>query len=173
MSTVGNGTTGASGTGPASGYNLELSHLLVVFFLFLYRLSVNTSNPYDAIMLLIFTHSMICFMIFGIKICHKMPKSLTIQKLDCCDRLSVTSFAAALKPNAFDGSNYKRWRDRMILWLIAMNIIHVVNGKPEQFTPEEEQVFMAVDNLFRGVVISVLIENLVDFYLTATSGKEL
>jgi hypothetical protein len=54
-----------------------------------------------------------------------------------------------------------------------MNIIHVVNGKPEQFTPEEEQVFMAADNLFSGVVINVLAENLVDFYLTATSGKEL
>jgi hypothetical protein len=76
MSIIGNGTTGASGTGPASGYNLELSHLLVVF---LYRLSVNTSNPYDTIMLLISTHSMICFMIFGIKICHKMPKSLTFR----------------------------------------------------------------------------------------------
>jgi hypothetical protein len=61
----------------------------------------------------------------------------------------------------------------MILWLTAMNIIHVANGKPEQFTPEEEQAFMAADNLFRGVVISVLAENLVDFYLTATSGKEL
>jgi hypothetical protein len=107
MSTIGNSTTGASGTGPASGYNLELSHLLVVFFLFLYRLSTNISKPYATIMLLIFTHSMICFMIFGIKICCKMPKTLTIQKLDCCDRLSITSFAAALKPNAFDGSNYK------------------------------------------------------------------
>jgi hypothetical protein len=124
-------------------------------------------------MLLIFTYSMVYFMIFGIKICRKMPKTLTIQKLDCCDRLSVTSFAAALKPNAFDGSNYKRWRDRMILCLTAMNIIHVANGKPEQFTPEEEQAFMAVDNLFRGVMISVLTENLVDFYRTATSGKEL
>ena len=31
---------------------------------------------------------------------------------------------------------------------------------------------MAADNLFRGTVISVLAENLVDFYLT-TSGKEL
>jgi hypothetical protein len=61
----------------------------------------------------------------------------------------------------------------MILWLTAMNIIHVVNGKPEQFTPEEEQAFMAANNLFRGVVISVLAENLVDFYLTVTSGKEL
>jgi hypothetical protein len=77
MLTVGNDTTGAFGTGPASGYNLVLSYLLVVFFLFLYRLSANTSNPYAAIMLLIFTHSMICFMIFKIKICHKIPKTLT------------------------------------------------------------------------------------------------
>jgi hypothetical protein len=70
-----------------------------------------------------------------------MPKTLTIQKHDCCDRLSVTSFVAVLKPNAFDGSNYKRWCDWMILWLTAMYIIHVANGKPEQFTPEEEQSF--------------------------------
>jgi hypothetical protein len=54
-----------------------------------------------------------------------------------------------------------------------MNIIHVTKGKPEQFTPEEEQVFAAADNLFRGAVIIVLAENLVDFYLTKASGKEL
>jgi hypothetical protein len=77
MSTVGNGTTGASGTGPASRYNLVLSYLFIMFFLFLYRLSANTSNPYTSIILLIFTHSMICFMIFEIKICYKMPKNLT------------------------------------------------------------------------------------------------
>jgi hypothetical protein len=73
MSTVGNGTIGASDTGPASGYNLKLSHLLIMFFLFLYRLSVNTSNPYDVIMLLIFTHSVI----FEIKIYRKISKTLT------------------------------------------------------------------------------------------------
>jgi protein associated with RNAse G/E len=33
--------------------------------------------------------------------------------------------------NNVDGSNYKRWRDTMILWLTAMNIIHVVKGNPE------------------------------------------
>jgi hypothetical protein len=60
-----------------------------------------------------------------------MPKILIIQKLGCCDRLSVTSFAVALKPNAFDRSNYKRRRDRMILLLTAMNIINVVKGMPE------------------------------------------
>jgi Na+/melibiose symporter-like transporter len=77
MSTVRNSTTGASGTGPASGYNVVIYHLFIMFFLFLYRLNVNTSNPYTVIILLIFTHSMICFMIFGIKICRKMPKNLT------------------------------------------------------------------------------------------------
>jgi hypothetical protein len=61
----------------------------------------------------------------------------------------------------------------MILCLTAMNIIHVAKGKPEQFAPEEEQAFMAADNLSRGAVISVLTENLVDFYLTTTSDKEL
>jgi hypothetical protein len=32
VSTVGYSTTGASGTGPTSGYNLMLSHLFIVFF---------------------------------------------------------------------------------------------------------------------------------------------
>jgi hypothetical protein len=77
VSTVGNNTTGAFGTGSAFGYNLVLSHLFIVFFLFLYRLSVNTNNPYAAIILLIFTHSMIYFIIFEIKICRKIPKTLT------------------------------------------------------------------------------------------------
>jgi hypothetical protein len=61
----------------------------------------------------------------------------------------------------------------MILWLTAMNIIHVMKEKPEQFALEEEQAFMVADNLFRGILISVLVENIVDFYLTVTSGKEL
>jgi hypothetical protein len=99
---------------------------------------VNTNNLYDAIILLILNNSMIFLLDFEIKIYCKMPKPLTIQKLDCCDRLSVTSFVATFKLNAFDRSNYKRWCDRMILWLTAMNIIHVVKGKAEQFTPDKE-----------------------------------
>jgi hypothetical protein len=47
MSTVGNDT------GPASGYNLTLSHLFIVFVLFLYRLNTNTNNIYATIILLI------------------------------------------------------------------------------------------------------------------------
>jgi hypothetical protein len=131
VSTVGNDTVGASGTSPSSGYNLTLSRLFIVFVLFLYRLSTNTNNLYAATILLILNNIMIYLMAFGIKIYRKMPKILTIQKLDRCDRLWVTSFATALKPNAFDVSNYKWWCDRMILWLTAMNIIHVAKGKLE------------------------------------------
>jgi hypothetical protein len=92
MSTIGNGTAGASGTGPALGYNLTLSRLFIVFVLFLYGLNVNTNNIYDAIILLmlnntnniyvaiillILNNNMIYLMDFGIKIYRKMPKILT------------------------------------------------------------------------------------------------
>jgi hypothetical protein len=77
MLTIRNGTAGASGTGPASGYNLKLSHLFVVFVLFLYRLSVNTNNLYAIILLLILNNSMILLLDFEIKIYRIMPKHLT------------------------------------------------------------------------------------------------
>jgi hypothetical protein len=65
MSTVGNNTAGASSTGSASGYNLELSCLFVVFFLFLHGLSANsTNNPYKAIILLN-NNIMICLVTFN------------------------------------------------------------------------------------------------------------
>jgi hypothetical protein len=51
------------------------SLIYVMLFLFLYRLSVNTINPYTTIMMIIFTRIRICFMIFKIKIYRKMPKS--------------------------------------------------------------------------------------------------
>ena len=44
-------------------------------------------------------------------------------------------------------------------------------GKPEQFTPEEEQKFLAPDNLFRDVVISVLYSKYEKNYISCTSGK--
>jgi hypothetical protein len=46
-----------------------------------------------------------------------------------------------------------------------MNLMHVIKGKPKQFTPEEGSAFNASDNLFRGCIISILAENLVDIYI--------
>jgi hypothetical protein len=61
----------------------------------------------------------------------------------------------------------------MVLWLTAMNCYHIAQGKPEQFTPEEEQKFMIADNLFRGVVISALHSKYEDSYIPYTIGKDL
>jgi hypothetical protein len=61
----------------------------------------------------------------------------------------------------------------MIPWLTAMNCYHVAQGKPEQFTPEEEIMFDVAVNLFKGAVIGALSNKYVDSYLTCTSAKEL
>jgi hypothetical protein len=36
----------------------------------------------------------------------------------------------------------------MILWLTAMKCYHAAQGKPEQFTPDEERMINVADNLF-------------------------
>jgi hypothetical protein len=54
-----------------------------------------------------------------------------------------------------------------------MNCHHATQGKPEQFTPEEERMFDVAIYLFRGTVIDALANNYVDSYLTCTSAKEL
>ena len=61
----------------------------------------------------------------------------------------------------------------MILWLTAMSCYHAAEGKPEQFTPKEEQKFLAADNLFRGAVISALDKKFVDNYIICTTAKKL
>jgi len=77
----------------------------------------------------------------------------------------VTSFDVASKPNVFDYMNYKWWRANMVLWLTTMNIFYIAKGKAKQFTPEQEQVFKVVKNLFQDVIINVLGENIVDVYM--------
>jgi hypothetical protein len=60
------------------------------------------------------------------------------------------------------------------LWLIAINIWFITEGLSTRLhTREEERAYQAVDNMFRGAVISVLRENLVDAYMHIPSGKEL
>jgi hypothetical protein len=83
----------------------------------------------------------------------------------------ATSFANAIKPNPFDGSNFKRWCELATLWLTAMNVMYVTTGKaPEGLS---EQKFNVDDNLFWGVIISVLVDNLVDTYLQRKTGKDI
>ena len=167
---AGNGATGASGTGPALGYTLILFWFNILFMLIIEN-NMNTSTYFVHTLSLIYAMKLL--VIFGIKIYRKLPSYLTIQKPDYVNRLSVSSFAATIKPPPFDGSNYKRWQERLILWLTLSRVIHVKEGKPEQFSPEEGSAFDEADILFRGLIISVLGDNLVDSYIRLPTGKAL
>ena len=101
-----------------------------------------------------------------------MLKFLTFQKPNV-RQFCISGFVAALKSNNFDGKNFIIWRAKMVLWLIAMNCYHTAHGKPEQFTSEEEQKFLAADNLFRDAVISALHSKYEKNYISCTSCKEL
>jgi hypothetical protein len=48
-------------------------------------------------------------------------------------------------------------------WLTTMNVMYVTTGIAPEGVSEEK--FNAHDNLFRGAIISVLVDNLVDTYL--------
>ena len=142
---AGDGATSASSTGPVLGYSLKLKR----FILFIFVLILNTCTYFDSltiVMEILFNY----IFNFGIKMCPKLPIILTIQKPDCVNRLSVASFASSIKPPPFTGSNYKRWRERAILWFTVMRMMHVTEGKPSQYTLEEERAFETSDNLFRG-----------------------
>ena len=101
---------------------------------------------------------------YGIKIYQKIAYLLTIRKPYFVDRMMpVSSFANSIKPKSFDGSNYKRWRELVTLWLTTMNVMYVISGTPPEGVSKE--AFEAADSFFRGAVNSVLAENLIDTYL--------
>jgi hypothetical protein len=54
-----------------------------------------------------------------------------------------------------------------------MNCYHAAQGKPKQFTQEEESSFETADDLFRGAVISALDAKYIDSYITHATSKEL
>jgi hypothetical protein len=117
-----NGTTNALSIGPSVGYT--------IFFIFVYVSLLFTAYAISYTHMHIHVITYIA-LFFWIKLKLKMPKFLTIQKSDI-RHFSVSGFAAALKPSEpFDGTFYKRWCSKMILWLTAINCYHVTQGKLE------------------------------------------
>jgi hypothetical protein len=101
-----------------------------------------------------------------------MPIFLTIQKPNV-RYFSIRGFAAALKPDTFDGKNFLIWKAKMELWLTAMSCYHATEGKPANLPPEDEAKFKADDNLFRGAVISALDTKFQKSYIILPTGKDL
>ena len=62
-----------------------------------------------------------------IKLIEKLPIYSAIQKPKLCRNFLASGFAAALKPNKFTGTYFKRWQTRTTLWLTAMNVFWVAS----------------------------------------------
>ena len=56
-----------------------------------------------------------------IKLVEKLPIYSAIQKPIMRRNFSASGFAAALKPDKFTGTYFKRWQTKTTLWLTAMN----------------------------------------------------
>ncbi|XP_066168792.1 uncharacterized protein [Oryza sativa Japonica Group] len=181
-------TTSNSSKWPFSGYNVSLLPFVLRFLQLSVAILLRSLVYVDAYsilsMLMLYTSNNVTrstqitniifiVLIFWIKICRIMTKFSTIQKLD--RSFSILGLAASLKPHPFDGSNYKRWKARALLWLTAMQCFFVSRGKTSEppLSPEEEAKFEAADCLFRGALISVLPDSIVDVYMHMPLGKDM
>ena len=79
---AGNGATGASGTGPALGYTLNLFWFNILFML-ISENNMNTSTFFVHILSLFYAMKLL--VIFGIKIYQKLSSFLTVQSSSLVD----------------------------------------------------------------------------------------
>jgi hypothetical protein len=97
-----------------------------------------------------------------IKIKLKVLLFSTIQKPYCSHFSFISGFVDALKTSPFTGEDFKRWQMWVTLWLIAINVFWVSEGKPEGgLIPEKEKAYSEVNTIFCGAVVGVHTETFV------------
>ena len=106
MSTSANGASDARGIGPSVGYSL----ISVITIFCIFTVSICMSSMHVVVFIRnihmhIYAVTNLLMLYFWIKLIMKMPKFLTIQKSNV-RQFSISGFAAALKPNNFDGKNF-------------------------------------------------------------------
>jgi hypothetical protein len=120
-------------------------------------------------------YALVMFIIYSwIKIKLKVLIYPTIQK-PCSRHFSfMAGFVDALRPTTFTGSNFKRWHMRVTLWLTAINVFYVSEGKPEgELSPKKKKEDSEANTIFCGVVVGVLVETLQDTYIRYKTAKEM
>ena len=79
-----------------------------------------------------------------------------------------------LKPNVFEGTHYRRWWQRCILWLTATHCYFIAEPRVVgPHPPEEERAFQHADTMFKAAILSVLGDSIVDAYVPLQTGKEM
>ncbi len=86
----------------------------------------------------------------------------------------MVDFADALRLDKFTGVHFKRWQVKATLWLTALKVFTVSNGKPEgAMSDEDQRKFEEANTLFVGCILGVLADRLCDVYMHIKDGKEL
>ena len=70
-----------------------------------------------------------------IKLVKKLPIFSAIQKPIVCRNFSASGFAAALKPDEFTSTYFKRWQTKTTLWFTAMNVFWVTGVSTGTIAP--------------------------------------
>ena len=116
---------------------------------------------------------MIYFLFIRIKSRSNLLLFSIIQKPDN-RQFTPSGFAALLKPPAFKGAQYKRWRTRAVYRFQTMGCYDATKGKPEgDLNPAQLEAFEKIDTLFKGALLSVLDDFIVDSYMLFDNGKDM
>ncbi|GKF91224.1 hypothetical protein Tco_0274925 [Tanacetum coccineum] len=79
-----------------------------------------------------------------------------------------------IKLDRMDGMNFTRWNEKMKFLLTAFKVYYVLEGLPVDVMTEEEQRKREQDEtLYRGYILSTLIDRLYDLYTPMTSAGEI
>jgi hypothetical protein len=72
-------------------------------------------------------------------------------------QFTPAGFVASMKPLAFEGTHFKKWHVRAVLWFQTMKSYDANKGKPERdlFAAQEES-FQKVDTLFKAALLAFL-----------------
>ena len=105
-----------------------------------------------------------------IKLVEKLPIYLAIQKPIMCRNFSASGFAAALKPDKFTGTYFKRWQTKTTLWLTAMNVFWVTGVSTGTIAPEQEKAFREATTVFLGAVLSMIGDKLGNHCVSRSSS---
>jgi hypothetical protein len=140
----------------------------------MFTIVINLSRTCGTTVTLI-CNALVMFMIYPwIKIKLKVLIFSIIQKPYYRHFSFMAGFVDALRHTPFTGANFKRWQIRATLWLTAMNVFYVSDGKPEEeLTHEKEKQYSKANIIFCVAVVEVLVETLQDTYLYYKTAKEM
>jgi hypothetical protein len=107
-------------------------------------------------------YALVMFIIYSqIKIKLKVLIFSTFEKTYGRHFSFMAGFVDTLMPTPFTGANFKRWQMRVTLWLTAMNVFWVSEGKSEEeLTPEKEKEYSEANTIFCCAMVGILAEAL-------------